>query len=49
MINILLLFSRASFDDLYTRAPPSVKLLLVIVEKRDDYTGRQVNQIFFSR
>lgn len=43
---IILYFSRASFDDLYTRSPPSVKLVLVIVEKRDDYTGRQVIECF---
>jgi len=35
-------YSRASFNDLYERIPSSVKLVLVIVEKRDDYTGRQV-------
>ncbi|CAM2697009.1 unnamed protein product [Rotaria socialis] len=34
--------SRASFDDLFNRAPPSVKLLLLIIEKRDDFTGSQI-------
>jgi hypothetical protein len=43
-----LYFSRASFDDLYDRISSSVKLVLVVVEKRDDYTGRQVILFFFS-
>jgi hypothetical protein len=43
-----LYFSRASFNDLYDRISSSVKLVLVVVEKRDDYTGRQVILFFFS-
>jgi len=35
-------FSRDSIEELYSRIPTSVKLVLVIVEKRDDFTGRQV-------
>jgi hypothetical protein len=41
-------FSRASIEDLYSRIPTSVKLILVIVEKRDDFTGRQVIEFWFS-
>jgi len=41
-------FSRDSIEDLYSRIPTSVKLVLVIVEKRDDFTGRQVIEFWFS-
>jgi hypothetical protein len=35
-------FSRDSIEELRSRIPTYVKLVLVIVEKRDDFTGRQV-------
>ncbi|CAF2495206.1 unnamed protein product [Rotaria sp. Silwood2] len=35
-------FNRASFEDLYSRISSSVKLVLVIIEKGDDFTGRQI-------
>ncbi|CAF3331192.1 unnamed protein product [Rotaria sp. Silwood1] len=35
-------FNRVSFEDLYRRIPSSVKLVLVIIEKPDDFTARQI-------
>ncbi|CAF3442728.1 unnamed protein product [Rotaria sp. Silwood1] len=34
--------SRITFEELYARIPSTVQMLLVIAEKRDDFTGRQV-------
>ncbi|CAF3326317.1 unnamed protein product [Rotaria socialis] len=34
--------NRITFEEIYSRIPPAVKVLLVIAEKRDDFTGRQV-------
>ncbi|CAF0990847.1 unnamed protein product [Rotaria sordida] len=34
--------NQASFEDLYNRISSSVKMVLVIIEKRDDFTGRQI-------
>jgi len=39
-------FSRITLEELYTRQPKTIKLLIVIAEKRDDLMGRQVNIIF---
>ncbi|CAF4990604.1 unnamed protein product, partial [Rotaria sp. Silwood1] len=33
---------RITFEELYARIPSTVQMLLVIAEKRDDFTGRQV-------
>jgi len=41
-------FSRDSIEELRSRIPTYVKLVLVIVEKRDDFTGRQVIEFWFS-
>ena len=30
-------------EELYVQVPKSVKMLLIIVERRDDFTGRQVH------
>jgi hypothetical protein len=42
----LLFFSRIILEELYTRQPKTIKLLIVIAEKRDDLMGRQVKIIF---
>jgi len=42
----LLFFSRIILEELYARQPKTIKLLIVIAEKRDDLTGRQVKIIF---
>ncbi|CAF3888952.1 unnamed protein product [Rotaria magnacalcarata] len=34
--------NRITFEELYSRIPPTVKVLLVIAEKRDDFTGRHI-------
>ncbi|CAF1198762.1 unnamed protein product [Adineta steineri] len=34
--------NQIAFSDIYSHAPTSVKLMLLIVEKQDDYTGRQI-------
>ena len=34
--------SRVTLEELYARAPPTVKLVLLIVERRTDLTGRKV-------
>ncbi|UJR25107.1 hypothetical protein I4U23_006466 [Adineta vaga] len=34
--------NRIAFDDIYSRAPTTVKLVLLIVEKREDFTARQI-------
>jgi hypothetical protein len=34
--------NRITLEELYVSLPKSIKLLLIIVEKRDDFTGRQI-------
>jgi hypothetical protein len=38
--------SRVTLEELYVRIPETTKHLIVIAERRDDFTGRQVELIF---
>ena len=35
--------SRVTLEDIYSHAPPTAKLVLLVIENRDDFTGRQVS------